>query len=354
MTISGFSDKQLSYTLFIRAIIHSCEQCNMPCQALLRGTGLFDDTLHDKTLVSASQIIRLLQNTVKLRRQPDTGFIIGHRLAALSHQSHAMFLQHSKNGVQWIRAAQILIADILPLLQVERYNTADGDYFVFSGLSLDRHCSLSATLTDLPLDTHKLKLDSHYHSLLLEIVFTALTALLKQWHGKKLELQFLFAGPTPSNLPDYQTHLGAQVRFGHGFNAIKVSKKLLHVSGQSPNSAYLLTLIRMTRQHTRKTMLLPQAVRTMLIADSEITLSDAAVALNISAATLKRRLKEFDLNFRQISDALRREQAVFLLKYSGLNNEQGAMKMAIADLTNFRRAVKRWTGLTPSQLRQNR
>lgn len=200
--IAGFYDKQLAHSLFIDAIAGSCAQCNMSRQALFRGTGLFDDALCSNTLVSASQLIRLLQNVVKLRRQPDTGFIIGHQLAALSQQSHTLFLQHSINGSQWVRAATILASDILPLLQIRRYNTDDGDYFVFSGIAAGQ--SPGSLIPDSHLnlhkDTHKLKLDTHYQSLLLQIVFTALTVLVKQWHGKKLPLQFM-VGRTNTGQP---------------------------------------------------------------------------------------------------------------------------------------------------------
>jgi AraC-like DNA-binding protein len=72
----------------------------------------------------------------------------------------------------------------------------------------------------------------------------------------------------------------------------------------------------------------------------------------MSAASLKRKLSEHQTSFSDLHDNIRRQQAIFYLQVQKLNNEQSAVKMAFSDITNFRRAVKRWTGLTPSELRQ--
>ena len=68
-------------------------------------------------------------------------------------------------------------------------------------------------------------------------------------------------------------------------------------------------------------------------------------------ATFKRKLKQHGSSFQELQDQLRKQQAVYWLQLQGLNNEESAIKMEFSDIPNFRRAVKRWTGLTPSQLR---
>ena len=108
---------------------------------------------------------------------------------------------------------------------------------------------------------------------------------------------------------------------------------------------------RLNRQmHCRRGLL--DSVRAMLHRNSSLTLPEAAARLNMSAASLKRKLSEHQTSFSDLHDNIRRQQAIFYLQVQKLNNEQSAVKMAFSDITNFRRAVKRWTGLTPSELRQ--
>ncbi|MEP0357605.1 hypothetical protein [Paraglaciecola sp.] len=56
-------------------------------------------------------------------------------------------------------------------------------------------------------------------------------------------------------------------------------------------------------------------------------------------------------SFQQIQDELGKQYATYLLQMQHLSNEESASLMQFNDIPNFRRAVKRWTGQTPSQLR---
>ena len=80
-------------------------------------------------------------------------------------------------------------------------------------------------------------------------------------------------------------------------------------------------------------------------------LPELAEKLAISPATLKRKLKEFNTSYRQLSEEVWRNYALVLLSVHKANNEEAARQMGINDLPNFRRTVKRLTGKTPSELR---
>ena len=94
------------------------------------------------------------------------------------------------------------------------------------------------------------------------------------------------------------------------------------------------------------------AVRYYLRRSSNASLPAIAGKLGLSPASLKRKLADHDTTFSLLHDDIRRQQAIYYLQVQKLNNEQSALKMAFTDITNFRRAVKRWTGQTPSQLRE--
>ncbi len=73
--------------------------------------------------------------------------------------------------------------------------------------------------------------------------------------------------------------------------------------------------------------------------------------LGMSARTLQRRLSAQDMTFRDLSDEVRREHAERMLARPDLSFTAIALKLGYTQASSFNRAVRRWTGLTPSQLR---
>lgn len=84
--------------------------------------------------------------------------------------------------------------------------------------------------------------------------------------------------------------------------------------------------------------------------------ADAAVCarlLALSPRSLDRRLAAEGTHFRAIVDASRRERAEALLD-GGAAVDGVAMAVGYGDVANFRRAFRRWTGLSPSAWRERR
>ena len=72
----------------------------------------------------------------------------------------------------------------------------------------------------------------------------------------------------------------------------------------------------------------------------------------MSVATLKRKLKAEGESFQQIKDGQRLKQAEALLSEGNLNIDQIADRLGYSDASNFSKAFKGWTGITPSQFRK--
>ena len=77
-----------------------------------------------------------------------------------------------------------------------------------------------------------------------------------------------------------------------------------------------------------------------------------ALALGMSASTLKRKLQKHGTHFQEQLDQARKHVALYLYQVRGYGNEEVAAYLQFNDTTNFRRSFKRWTGLVPSQARQ--
>lgn len=82
------------------------------------------------------------------------------------------------------------------------------------------------------------------------------------------------------------------------------------------------------------------------------TVEDVANMLFMSAATLNRKLKAEQRSFQQIKDDIRYNKAQRLLRDTTLSVDQIADQLGYSDASNFAKAFKGWSGLSPSQFRQ--
>ena len=81
-------------------------------------------------------------------------------------------------------------------------------------------------------------------------------------------------------------------------------------------------------------------------------LEEVAARLNMSVATLKRRLKAEGVSYQQLKDEQRERQACRWLDEGRLTVDQIADRLGYSDASNFAKAFKGWTGQTPSAYRQ--
>jgi len=77
-------------------------------------------------------------------------------------------------------------------------------------------------------------------------------------------------------------------------------------------------------------------------------------ALNMSAPTLRRRLKREGTTFQQLKDEARCEAAMLCLDRPELSINDVALQMGFTDPSAFHRSFKKWTNQTPGQFRASR
>lgn len=83
-----------------------------------------------------------------------------------------------------------------------------------------------------------------------------------------------------------------------------------------------------------------------------LTLAATARRMTLSSRTLQRRLEEHDTSWRAELETVRREHITRLLATTDQTTEAIAARNGYADARTLRRAVARWTGHTPSELRR--
>ncbi|MBL1273470.1 MAG: AraC-like DNA-binding protein [Marinobacter maritimus] len=72
----------------------------------------------------------------------------------------------------------------------------------------------------------------------------------------------------------------------------------------------------------------------------------------VSSRTLKRRLADKETNYREIVEAVLKDRAIQLLRYTNQSVSEIAYELGYADLSNFSRAFRKWTGKSASEFRE--
>lgn len=76
--------------------------------------------------------------------------------------------------------------------------------------------------------------------------------------------------------------------------------------------------------------------------------------LQTSERSLRRGLHELGTSYQEILDDVRKHRALEWTRTTNMPFDQLASQLGFADVRSFRRAFKRWTGHTPSELREQR
>jgi AraC-like DNA-binding protein len=82
------------------------------------------------------------------------------------------------------------------------------------------------------------------------------------------------------------------------------------------------------------------------------SLDEVASGLHLSTRTLKRRLAAQGVTYSHVLEEQRREKALLLLRSPSLSLDEVAEQLGYSDTSNFRRAFRRWTGVSPAAYRR--
>lgn len=323
-------DKFLPAQGLVACLVDLASQRNLNQDKLLRGTGIFrEDLLQPGYQVNLLQIAKLLSQFQRLMPGNDASFQLGHRLFPdLSAQASA--IKYSANLSQAFRLFSKFRMYLAPLLFGFRYRHQGFNYIILNDA---------------------LGLTPAQYQFVVELYCTLLVSVTRQLLGHRLPIWFEFPFAQPRHIQEYEEHLGLKIRFNRPNVCIRFESKYL--SQPLPNASELrqqLSLCQIdSSQQVQQTLV--EAISLYLRHHRHSDLHQVAAHLKLSPSTLKRRLKDHRLRFSQLQDRVQMQQAYYLLTIKGLKNESVAEKMAFSDVPNFRRACKRWTGFTPSELR---
>ncbi len=169
------------------------------------------------------------------------------------------------------------------------------------------------------------------------------------------EARFRWSGP-PNREP-FERFFDGPVKFGAEQDALILPSATLSLPliESTPElgaqfEAYTAALVRRMEPQSDLVERVKQAIAEGLLAGSS---REGAVAqrLALTVRTMHRRLDEAGTSFRKIRDELLRERAEELLRQRRVPIGEVSYLLGYGEPSNFHRAFRRWTGLTPTEWR---
>ncbi|MEN7531609.1 AraC family transcriptional regulator [Cupriavidus sp. 2SB] len=305
----------------------------------LKGSGIEPDEIYDAAvLTSVRQYAAVCSNAVALSSDPATPFRTGSRLHLSAYGMYGYALMsclslrdYFRLGVKYHRLAT-------PTLTIAWTEYPDRGVWTFP-------------------DAFASNQSREVQQFLLEQQFTQHVTHLQDVAGKSCPpVQANFAYPAPHYAAIYEEYLCCPCAFDQQACELIYDSAILD---HKPQLAHLHTAALLQETCDR---LIGQA-KTSIGASGEVyqflmrspgefpSMEAVASAFNMTSRTLRRRLDAEGTSFVAIVDDVRRSLATEYLKTTRMSGDDIAMLLGFSDTANFRRALKRWTGKSLTELR---
>ena len=307
---------------------------------LLHGTGLSTDILlpGDETQMTGLQQLRVLENAWRMGNVPEFGLRLGRQLQPSAHGPLGYLTLSSPDIITALTSLREFLPGRIPFAEL---TLTEGPEWL--------DCSLRILLPTRPEERR----------MLLECFVLLLQSMVEALLRRELsEARIQFDFPEPDYIDAYPEYLHSPYRFSQPHNRVRLPASLARVSNVSGDSeAYALAELlcrRMLEQSPAKVSSMADRVRRFLLSQPAGSLNeeDVARAMYVSRRTLTRRLQKEGTTFRAIREALMAELAARHLQESDSSVEAVAASLGYHDASNFRRAFRRWYGITPGDYRQ--
>jgi len=304
---------------------------------LIRGTGFsFKDLNNSGTLKSYDQNLALISNALKLCPLPGLGLRIG----------------RNETPTQWgiLGYAAMCCKTVRDMMaMLIKYHRIAASLAEFHFREDDQLAHLEVRPPRAVHDVLQFVVEEHFSS-----IMSVARLLTDRPNLRPVEVNLSYAKPGYAGM--YREIFGCPAQFNRHSNTLVFDKKFLKTPIRYSNSlssqmAESICEMQLRRQYIEHD--LEHRVRYLLLehADAFPDAEDIAEILHMTSRTLRNRLRAQGTSFQAILDDLRHRLAVDYLSKSEFALADICGLIGFNDVSNFRRAFKRWTGTSPSEFR---
>ena len=193
----------------------------------------------------------------------------------------------------------------------------------------------------------------HIYSAALAILCNLMRGLCgESWHPMEVR----FSNSPPADITPYTSFFNAPVIFNAEEDALVFPEHWLHHPLPNPDPAlHLEALNRLATIEAGMDIDLLEKIRSVLpplIVSQSCKVEQIASMLSMHPRTLNRRLNDHNTSFREMVGEIRYDIAKHMLSDRGMAIIKIANTLGYAEASEFTRAFKRWSGMSPSVWRE--
>jgi AraC-like DNA-binding protein len=332
-------DEKIHPVVKLAAIVDALAAEGISPADALEGLRLSKDAITSPvTRVSLNQIIECYRNADRLSHDPHFAFNAGLRLHVSAYGMWGFAILSSMNYRQTMQFAMQYHQLATPLTAIDFKEQGGRGIWTF---------------TPIP----NLRVDARLYKFIVEMQFGISLSLHRDIMGPSFAARELHVtyGP-PADAPRYPEIFGSTALFGQPENRFLFDAAWLDGTPSLGNEITYATVLGLCdgllEEFRLRIGLIGQVRQALMLNLMRATsFDDVAKRLNMSARTLRRKLRDENTSFRQLVDELRMDMAIKYLRDTDLTVEDIAEALGFSDAANFRHAFRRWTKAAPHEFR---
>lgn len=319
------------------AVVQAMHEFGVAASDVLVGTGLsVEDLSNPDTLTSSAQFLTASRNAVRLRPDTAVGLRAGQHLHA---SSIGMF------GYALLCAESLRHAFDTGVRYHQLANTTMQVDWVLQGVDVVWQFSKHSQVT---LD----RLGAAHYRFLVDLQLACQVTTTRDIMGDWcVPTRVRMEGPAPSYAQEMAAVFDCPVAFDQGVNELHYPAAWLSLA---PRLANPIAAAQASRSCAAMLEDLQRKSGVSSLVYGELTrmpgqfpdIEQVASALCMTSRTLRRKLDAENTSYSNLLDQVRQALAIDYLNTGYLQHDDIAAALGFSDVTNFRRAFKRWTGKT--------
>jgi AraC-like DNA-binding protein len=333
------SNERIYESTKLAALFDMLVKQDCPPDEILRNVNLTVDEVHSpKSRISLAELMAACKNAIRLSNDPRLPYRIGTSIHISAYGMYGFAILCCPDFRKAMAFAQLYHALAAPLATIEfTEQQGSASWLIEPNARAATDPQLYRFITEMQIGIHI--------SLMRDVMGPAFTPE---------QINLAYPEADDFGLPADQ--IGCPVIFANRTNQIIFRSAWLDQAANLGNRTTYPAVVALCDDlltDLKSRIGIAGEIRALLLRDIANAPSLAAIAkrLDMSDRSLRRQLSEQGISFRGLRDELRMQIALKYLRTTELANEDIALALGFSDAANFRRAFRRWTDKSPSEIR---